>query len=177
MGADQSVVSQEESLISVAGAEAQEQAPPERIKFLRQKLMDNMEDYDWDARRSMRRAFQIRMIIVILGALTTLLLGLQSNKWAEGLYEPYMSAAALVFSAIIPIFAAWDAFYDHRWQWIQKTVTHRTLAAILYDLEYEASGSSTVPKTTLDALYKRLRSTFDETNRAWQDKRNMPAEK
>ncbi|MDX0985774.1 SLATT domain-containing protein [Sinorhizobium medicae] len=156
-------------------AASQEHSKTERIEFLRQKLIENMEDFDWEARKARRRAFSNKIAIAACGALTTFLIGLQANELAKA-YALHMSAAALFFSALVPIFTAWDAFYDHRWQWVQKTMVHRTLAGILYDLEYETSGHTNVPDSTIEALYRRLRSTFDESNRVWQEKRNAPTD-
>jgi hypothetical protein len=80
------------------------------------------------------------MTVVIFGTLTTLLLGLKTNPILNG-YDNAISAAALFLSAAVPIFSAWDAFYDHRWLWIRYTTAQQGLYGILDDLEYAVAGN------------------------------------
>jgi hypothetical protein len=137
--------------------------------FLRTQLKINIDGFRVRRAASKKKAFLIRMAVVTLGALTTLLLGLKSNPVFHDC-EDYMSAVALLFSAVIPVFAAWDAFYDHRWLWVRYTVAQQTLYGISDDMEF-ALTEGDLTKEKLEALYGRFRAALQETNSAWTERR------
>jgi hypothetical protein len=138
-----------------------------KLEFLRTQLKTNIDGFRARQADSRRKAFLIRMAVVVLGALTTILLGLKANTLFSS-YDSAMSAAALFLSATIPIFSAWDAFYDHRWLWIRYTSAQQGLYGILDDLEYAGPNIS---GDKLDELYMRFRAVLQEANSAWMDKR------
>jgi hypothetical protein len=137
-----------------------------KLDFLRTQLKTNIDGFRARQADSKRKGFLIRMTVVVLGALTTVLLGLKANTLFSS-YDSAMSAAALVLSATIPIFSAWDAFYDHRWLWIRYAAAQQGLYGILDDLEYAGPNISS---DKLDELYARFRAVLQETNSAWRDK-------
>jgi hypothetical protein len=120
-------------------------------------------------------AFRLKMTVVILGAATTFILGLKpyfdtSVKSAELHSDAILSIIALLLSAIIPIFTAWDAFYDHRWLWVRYTGTLNTLNGILDELGY-ATKAGEVPKETLDELFEKTEKTLSEVGADWSHHR------
>ena len=141
-----------------------------KIDFLRTQLQTNINGFRNLRAVSKRKAFVLRMSVVLLGALTTLLLGLKSNPLFES-YENEISAAALLCSATVPILSAWDAFFDYRWLWVRYTSAQQTLYGVLDDLEFEM-GAGPISDARLEELYKRFRAALEETNSAWRDRRN-----
>jgi hypothetical protein len=144
------------------------------LDFIRTQLRNNIDGFRLEARRNRRRALFIRMAAVILGALTTLLLGLKSSPLFVQ-YEAQLSAIALGLSATVPILTAWDTFFDSRWLWIRFTAAHTALHSILDDLNYAARNGS-VPEGTLDKFYDRLRGVVDQASDAWLDKKTKSIE-
>jgi hypothetical protein len=139
------------------------------VEFLRTQLKTNIDGFRLRRAASKSKAFFIRMAVVVFGALTTLLLGLKSNPLLS-MHEPLLSGAALFLSAAIPIFSAWDAFYDHRWLWVRYTAAQQALYGILDDLEYGLAQGE-ISRDQMDDFYKRFRAVLQETNSAWTDKR------
>jgi len=139
-------------------------------KFLRESLESYIRLFKKRGQDNKRIAFLIRMIIVCIGALTTILLGIRQYSFVEQ-YEDYLLAMAFSLSAVIPIFATWEAFFDHRWLWVHNRLTVDSLYAISDDLEYMLVGENAVTKDELKELHLRLQQVLQETSSAWFGKR------
>ena len=115
------------------------------------------------------RAFGLRLTIVAIGALTTISLGLKPYaSFANS--DPILSSVALLLSASIPIFAAWESFFDHRWLWIRYTGTLNSLYAIRDELDF-AHAAGEIKKTQLDSLFLWLQNTLEEVDTDWSKRR------
>ncbi|MFG1382686.1 DUF4231 domain-containing protein [Xanthobacter versatilis] len=145
-----------------------------QIEFLRGQLKANIDGFRIRRLTSKKKAFRLRMAVVILGAVTTLLLGIKNTPLLSSQGADWVSAAALAFSAAVPIFSAWDAFFDHRWLWTRYTTAQTSLYAILDDLEFAIAGNE-ITNEKIDELYAQFRAVLQETNSAWADKRTKLA--
>jgi len=115
------------------------------------------------------------MTIVVLGAVTTMVLGLKPYAhFAHG--DELLTAVALVLSAAIPIFAAWEAFFDHRWLWVRYTAMLSSLYAIQEELKY-AHAAGEMDEAKLDSLFERLQGVLEAENREWLSKRQKEIER
>jgi hypothetical protein len=107
-----------------------------------------------------------------VGAFITILLGTKNLLSEQKQVETWLSIAALCLSAVIPIIAACEAFFDPRWLWVQYTATLGRIYSISDDLEYLiASEEAPLSRDKLDELYNRLQAALQETNTAWTSKR------
>jgi hypothetical protein len=137
--------------------------------YLKEQLKQNIEGFRVRRAGNKRKAFLLRMAVVIFGALTTLLLGLKTNpKVAEFVDGDTLTGFALLCSSTVPIFSAWDAFFDHRWLWVRYAGAQQALYGILDDLEF---GGEKLSDEDFAKLYQRFRQVLDETNDSWNQKR------
>lgn len=82
----------------------------------------------------------------------------------------YFQALALLLSASLTVLTAWDGLYNHKRLWIIQASVLNELYQIQSDIRHlEASGA--VEQSTVDALYQRYQSAFDEYNAQWQEMR------
>jgi hypothetical protein len=139
------------------------------INFLRTELRSNIDGYRSQAQTNRRRALRFKLAIAAAGGMTTLVLGLKSSPIFAS-HENEFSALALLLSALVPILTTWDNFHDHHWLWVRFTAAHTALYGVLYDLDYAAAGGD-LTKDRLDDIYGKFKSTMEETNSAWLDKR------
>ena len=130
---------------------------------------NNIESFRTKRDFNRARAFRLRLTIVAIGALTTIILGLKPYASFEH-NDSILSSVALVLSGSIPIFAAWEAFFDHRWLWVRYTGTLNSLYAIRDELDF-AHAAGEVKKSELDALFARLQRTLEEVDTEWTKKR------
>src|SRR5262245_41007922 len=140
------------------------------LSFLRAELKGHIYSFKQRVEKNRRQAFLAKFLVAVLGALTTILLGLKSNPLFAD-QDNWFSAVALVLSAGTTVIATWDAFFDHRWLWIRYTSTLVSLYSISDDLEYAAANTNSMPKAELDGLYGRLQEALKDTNAAWVEKR------
>lgn len=136
---------------------------------LTNKLTNNIESFRNKRDFNRKRAFRLKMAITSIGVLTTIVLGLKPYIIFQN-SETILSAVALVLSAIIPFFAAWEGFFDHRWLWIRYTETLNSLYAIRDEVDYVKAGGK-ITKEQLDSLFARLQRTLEETNTEWSKQR------
>jgi hypothetical protein len=140
------------------------------LDYLKKQIIDRRDSFASRAGTNKTRAFRLRMTIVVLGAITTFVLGAKTNAVLAP-YDHALSLVALFLSATVPAVAAWDAFYDHKWLWVEYSAARNALSALLDDLEYTRLSPAQITRAKVDALYLRYRAIVDDTNNAWQDKR------
>lgn len=87
--------------------------------------------------RDKAKAFVLRSLSVALAAAITVLLGF------EGLGSSASTAAknaALVCGALITVFNAWDAFFNHRGLWIMHTISWVRLMELQQEVGFYLAG-------------------------------------
>ena len=146
-----------------------------RVEFLRTALKGQINSFRTRRSTNRRMAFFGKMAVSTLGAATTIIIGLQSNRLFE-LYgfahaSDWLSALALLTSASVTLFSVWEGFFDHRWLWIRYTATLGQLYAIAAEVEYLTAGGSDVAADRLDSLFARMQTVLQDTNTAWSEKR------
>jgi hypothetical protein len=138
--------------------------------FLKKQLEQNIAGFRARRVKNKRKAFFLRMTVVTLGAITTLLIALKTNLWVtQRIDSDFLAAAALASSAAVPIFSAWDAFFDHRWLWVRYAGAQQALYGVLDDLEF---GGDKLSDKELEELYLRFRQVLQQTNDSWYLKRS-----
>jgi uncharacterized membrane protein len=140
------------------------------VEFLRKRLQQEIDSFRKRRTSNRAKAFLVKIITVALGALATVALGVKS--YLPPKYEPWLSALALCVTAVIPIVATWEAFFDHRWLWIQYTATLGMLYSLSDELEYAMATGSQLSQQKLDDLYARLQTALVSTNTSWAEKRS-----
>jgi hypothetical protein len=139
------------------------------VEFLRKRLQQEIDSFRRRRINSRIKAIGVKITVVTLGALATMALGVKGYFTAH--WEHILSGFALCSTAAIPILAAWESFFDHRWLWIQYTETLGTLYSISDDLEYAVASGDPLTKDVLDGLYARLQRALATTSAAWSEKR------
>jgi hypothetical protein len=120
-----------------------------------------------------KKAFWFKMLITSFSAGTTILLGLQGLETLFPSAPTVIKNMALVLSAFVTLFSAWDTFFNHKALWVRYTKTVTDLRSILSELEFLSSNTdSKVEGTDLDRLFRKYQSVLDETNSFWQNLRD-----
>jgi hypothetical protein len=140
-----------------------------QVDLLRTAVDKNIKTFQTRRDFNRARAFRLRLTVVGVGTLTTISLGLKPYVGFQH-SDAILSSIALVLSASVPIFAAWEAFFDHRWLWIRYTGTLNALYAIRDELNF-AHASGEIKPTQLAALFLRLQNTLEEVNADWSKQR------
>ncbi len=79
----------------------------------------------------------------------------------------YLKNTALCFSALVTVFGAWEAFFDHRGLWVKYTRTHAQLLSIKASLDYLMLGGTDIKQEEVDALFRKFEDVIAESNDSW----------
>jgi hypothetical protein len=140
-------------------------AAKEKVEFLRKCLDEQIIGFGKRRQANRNKAFRLRIAVVCCGAVTTILLGLHSV--AES-WQSFVKDCALIFSALVTVVGAFDAFYNHRALWIRYTVTYTQLKTLDSRLEYlTAGGLEELDDTEIDRLFTEFQQVLNETNANW----------
>ena len=139
------------------------------IEFLQEKLRRNCESFRTKKDSNRSKAFVLKMAVAGAGTLATIALGIKGYV-DDDMAVDRLSMLALMLSAIVPVLAAWETFFDYRWLWIRYTATLNALYAISDDLDYEIHRD-TVDQKKLDVFYARLQAVLQDTDGAWSARR------
>jgi hypothetical protein len=140
-----------------------------RYQVIRSTIERNIKSFSTKREHNRNRAFVLRMIIVVVGAATTVVLGFKPYAGFSNA-DAVLSSVALVLSGIVPIFAAWEAFFDHRWLWLRYTETLGSLYALRDELDYARAGNQ-LDAEKLDDFFDRTERTLEKQNKEWTTKR------
>ena len=140
----------------------------DKIEFFRKHLDRQIEFFNYVQINNKKKAFLLKMAATLFGILTTVLLGLQVPEQTAGI----LKNVALITSALVTLFSAADAFFNHRALWIRYTVTLAQLDIVKTELEYVTAGADqAVGGKDIDRLFEKYRSILDETNASWTELR------
>ena len=142
----------------------------ERVVFLRAELDRQQRRFSGMRRRDKRKAYVGKMATVALSATITALLGLRVGSGAELV----LVNVALVLGALVTVLAAYEAFYNHRGLWINRTVTVCRLYELRRQMDYELAGlaDGDVQPEVVDKLLVQLNRTLADDHQAWMQLRS-----
>jgi len=83
----------------------------------------------------------------------------------------WLSAVALVLTALVPIVASWESFFDDRWMWVRYTAALNSLYGISDELEFALTEPVLPDADAVRKLYDRLQSTLQDADKDWSSKR------
>jgi hypothetical protein len=139
----------------------------EKVDFLKENIDKQIGSFSARRTANKRKAFWFKMLATSFAAITTIMLGLRVPEDAAA----QMKNAALVSSALVTLFGAWDGFFNHRALWVRHTITETQLKGIRSDLAYLLCSDNHGTEKEVDALYSRYTSVLNETNASWQQLR------
>ncbi|HEX2911072.1 MAG TPA: SLATT domain-containing protein [Chloroflexia bacterium] len=108
-------------------------------------------------------AVWLKMITVIFAAASTILLGVQVDP---GLTNS-LKNIALLLTASIAVFNAYDSFFDHKSLWINDTITLTQLRSLELDIKYYRA-SNKEDLNEIDNFKNRLNTILTESAKQWQ---------
>ena|SRR6266404_1485207 len=148
--------------------------PKSKAEFLHAELEKHIKTFCEDRQSNKRKAFHLKIWGTVFSAITTILLGLQGfDHWTT-----YLKNSALALSAFVTVFAAWDAFFNHRALWVHYKSIQMELEAVLAELDYLLADSNGSPKSEdVDALFCKYQQVLKRSTQSWLDLRDDKTKK
>ena len=126
--------------------------------------------FDTKRQKNKFLAFGLKIIIALLSAGITVLLGLSFPGKDEGTYKNI----ALGLSALSAVMGTWDAFFNHRTLWIRYTIAANRMRSLLEEIKYQtAKSQGGLPVQISDEMFEKYQQIVAEANHAWEDMRKQ----
>lgn len=122
-----------------------------------------LAQYGERRRRDKRKAILLQVATVTLSASITVLLGISVGHFTETI----LRNTALGLGAAITVLAAYDAFYNHRGLWIQRSITLENITELKRDLGLELAATPTLTEERAAYYLHRLNKLIRSDRRAW----------
>lgn len=152
-------------------AKPQEPSPAGQGTYLAGLLNHLIADYTGKRKSARMASYCIRFGLIVLGGITTILLGLREFSALAGL-DQSIGIVTLILSSLVTMITAWEGFSNTGWRWAH----YRTMLARLYlirdQFDFAAYGlteeqAAPLRQKTFDEITKLL----SEANRAWDEQR------
>lgn len=138
--------------------------------FLKEKIDFLIGDYKKRRNSVRRHAHVSKVAVVILGALTTVVVGLREfavlANWGE-----ILGIIALLLSASATTVAAWEGFANYSWRWVHSRHVLVKLLQLKDQIEFHAADQDGLSPTETQDYFNRMITVIDEANAQWSDKR------
>jgi Protein of unknown function (DUF4231) len=142
-----------------------------RLAFLRLELDRQQQRFQSMRKRDKRRAFRLQMGTVAFSATITVLLGIRVGARVQ----PVLANVALALGALVTVLAAYEAFFNHRGLWLNRTVTVHRLFELRGQMSYRLAGleDSEVQPEVVDELIAQLNQILEDDHHAWMRLRSV----
>lgn len=144
----------------------------EALKFIKEEINQRISSYQKRTDYYRKGTIWLTMLLAILSAVTTVLIGLgQIYDW-----QP-LSIIALIISASMTVINAWDGLLNYRSRWVSNNEALMKLYELKSDIEYQNS-KKLLPRETsdgfyqnLDKFYQRYKEILQAANESWKTDR------
>src|SRR5690242_8559067 len=90
--------------------------------YLKEELHWHAKHFDAEASKNYKGLFWLRLAVIALSALTTIAVGLSTEGWKPA-DQHTIKNVALILSAAVTAFAAWETFWNYRALWVRYRLT------------------------------------------------------
>ncbi|MCK4562778.1 MAG: DUF4231 domain-containing protein [Flavobacteriaceae bacterium] len=133
-----------------------------KVEWINNRLLELIDDFDKKKTYNRKKAFYSYLVVTILGATITVLLGLNISY-----LEYVFRGIALCLGAIITIYSAYNSFFNFKGLWLKYNDTKNKLYSIKDDLNYFLAGNENINSEELNKFKKRLDNILSEINEEW----------
>jgi Protein of unknown function (DUF4231) len=137
----------------------------ERVAVLRAELERQQKTFMSMRTRDRHKALRSQMATVALSAAITVLLGVRVG----GQVQPVLANVALAMGALVTVLAAFEAFFNHRGLWVNRTMTVHRLDELRRQMDYQLAGlaDGEVQPQVVDELQAQLCQIVADDHQAW----------
>jgi len=139
----------------------------EKMKLLQYNVELQINNFHTRRNINKRRATCLHLSITLLGAFSTIILGLKFAT--ENLFAQHAENIALMISALITIISGFNTFFDHKDLWINFTKTRNQLYNLKFDLDYYLAGNNQPKIEDLNKFKDTYQKIMKSANNEWLD--------
>ena len=144
-----------------------------QLDHLKAELAKAIGACDTDAMFNTMKAFRLKIAGIILGGVTTVLIGASHIGVLDG-YGGYLSLLALVTSTAVAGFTTWEIFFSYRDRWSSFTEAAQRLRRVSDELGYATAAAAGITQPQLDAFFKRYQVILQDAHAGWLSQKASP---
>jgi hypothetical protein len=141
-------------------------AETEKMDFLKQEINARLAHVDGSRLFYRKMAYRLYMSAIMLGAVTTVLLGLNIEGFKE-----VIRITALIITASVTVINAYMAFFNHKDLWLAYNLAQNRFKTLLFEIEFTEKGGEPLQMSQVMAFEATYQSIIDELNSTWQKNR------
>lgn len=134
------------------------------LSYLEAQIGARIAGLDASRRFYMRGSWVQTVATALLGALTTLVVGLNQIYKSQAL-----AAVSLALAGLTTVAAAASGWFSFRKRWVSSQLTLNQLNRLQSDIAYQRASDATMFDTaSVDAYYARYQHILDEFAQEWE---------
>lgn len=138
----------------------------EQFKLLLDSIAERIENFDQKRIYYRHRAAKAYFSTAILAAISTILLGLNINGWAD-----IIRITVLIITTLITILNSYNTFYNYKELWIANNDALNRLYALNFNMNFFLKGGIVLTVEILKGFKDEYQSILDELNQVWHKSR------
>lgn len=139
-------------------------------EFLKEKLDFFVDDYRKRRNDVRRKAHLTKLSVVLLGAFTTITVGLREFSVVSS-YREWLGVAALLLSAGATTVSAWEGFANYSWRWVHSRHILVRFLQLRDEISFESMDADGLSDAEAEAYLRKMMAVLDNANTQWSDKR------
>lgn len=142
----------------------------DKIKWLLTEIDVHIKRFSDRRENNKWKAFTLHMATTFLGAIITVLLGLNFSKlgFDKGQnIDEILRMVALILGALVTTISAFNTFFGHKYLWINYTKTRNKLYKLTTDIDYYLIDNKNVELGIIDKFKIELDKILEKANQDW----------
>jgi Protein of unknown function (DUF4231) len=138
----------------------------EQLDFIKKMIMERLADADSSRLFYRQRAYRYYISTIVLGAFTTVLLGLNIETLKET-----ARIGALIITSLVTIINAYNAFFNNKELWVANNSAVNRFYQLNFDISFAEKNPTKISDEEILIFKKRYQEILDELNTTWQKNR------
>jgi hypothetical protein len=138
----------------------------EQLDFIKKMIMERLADADSSRLFYRQRAYRYYISTIVLGAFTTVLLGLNIETLKET-----ARIGALIITSLVTIINAYNAFFNNKELWVANNSAVNRFYQLNFDISFAEKNLTKISDEEILIFKKRYQEILDELNTTWQKNR------
>ena len=142
-----------------------------KIRWISQNIDLHIKNFSKLRENNKKKALVLHMATTFLAAIITVLLGLNVYKLGSrnGQYiDEILRMIALILGALVTTISAFNAFFGHKYLWINNTKTRNNLYKLKADFDYFLTENHQPSLDGIEVFKTRLDEILENANFEWE---------
>lgn len=133
-----------------------------QLELIKKSIQKRIESIDRKRLKYRNNAYRTFITVTILGALVTVLLGLNLKG-----YEEPIRIMSLIITAVVTILNAYNSFFSHKELWVANNSALNRFYALQFTIAFLEESGQPFDAATVNTLKDEYDQILNELNNNW----------